>query len=174
MWSTLIATKIRTKYLSTSWINYCRRFLWQLTGKGIKCQVRRMTWRSNMKSAGQFIYLKRVFCFYRVTSDIYHKVHTLTCDIWKITKILTLKQVLFHLDLNLSQFFVKKVSEGRFSWRISSIFHQTDKKVEYSREKPMPAEAMHWRLKPQLNETVCQIPSCILNTVLSYNCVYSS
>lgn len=56
--------------------------------------------------------------------------------------------------------------------RVTSGLHQTRKRENILLKKPMPAEAMNWRLKPQLNETVCQMLSCILNAILSYKCVY--
>lgn len=100
------------------------QFSWLLFGKRLKCQVQRMTWKSNMKSKSRFIYLKRVLYLYRATKTclpnytfqyaIYEKYLILTKK--KANNILYtyVKQFLFHLDLSVRQYSVKKMLENGF------------------------------------------------------------
>lgn len=95
-----------------------------------------MTWKSNMKTKSQFIYLKNVLYFYRVTQKCLIK-YILKHAIYekylirakKPNNVLyTYVKQLLHLDLYVSQFSVKKMSESRVFSGVTSVFHQTRKR----------------------------------------------
>ena len=89
-----------------------------------------------MKTKSQFIYLKNVLYFYRVTQKCLIK-YILKHAIYekylirakKPNNVLyTYVKQLLHLDLYVSQFSVKKMSESRDFSGVTSVFHQTRKR----------------------------------------------
>ena len=104
-----------------------------------------------MKSKSRFIYLKRVLYFYRVTKTclpnytFQHAIYEKYLILTKKANILYtyVKQFLFHLDLSVRQYSVKKMLENGFFSRVTSGLHQTRKRENILLKKPMPAEAMN-------------------------------